>query len=190
MANVAAKSLRARIVKEMEAGSTDFLSRAGNSGDELSVWTKVYTANQAMLSAMEQGSMIPALLEICSNLLGCEQVAIFQVRSECHVQFFGEQGIGSQLKAQLAKNARALVEAINLGVTRLTCDDENGCLSSLGVTALVPLWKDEHSSAAVALFELLPQRNGYDAEDREILQLLAIYAGPCLKGQQSRKDGR
>ncbi len=171
----------------MEESSTEFRRLATQFPSDLSVWTKLYTANQTMLSAMGQARAISALVEICSNLLGCEELAIVEVdHATGKVQFLVSEGLASHQGDTIAQAARQLESRIDPGSPHIPSDEDGKVdfgLGKLGISAVIPLWKDAESSGALVLLQLLPQRSGFDAEDREVLQLLSIYAGPCLRSQ-------
>jgi len=171
----------------MEADSAEFRRQAIACPSNLSVWTKLYAANQTMLSAMREQRVGPALVEICSNLLGCEELAIIEIeRTTGEVHFLAEEGLQPEQREDLIQNARPIESRIEPGNPEIASAVRNdpASLASIGVTALVPLWTDEGSSGALVLFRLLPQRTEFDTEDREVLQLLSIYAGPCLRSQR------
>lgn len=173
------------VADAMEASSAEFRRRAVKDPSAFSLWTKLFAANQTMLSAMTDGSASAALLEICSNLLGCEEVAVVEIeRKTGVVRFVTEVGISPRNRAALINNPSLLQSRIVPG-SSITSDNgkDTGPLSEVGISALVPLWADQHSTAAMVLFQLLPHRSGFDAEDREVLRLLSIYAGPCLRAK-------
>jgi len=169
----------------MEADSSRFRQQALECPADLSLWTKLYTVSQIMLSAMHQDRVLTALEEICSNLLGCEQLAIIDIsRPTGRVQFLKSQQLSTEMRMAVAAQGRLLESQIQPGKLQVTSDkshEESVKLSQLRITALVPLWLDEQSSGAMLLFDLLPQRSGYDTEEREILRLLSTHAGPCLR---------
>ena len=170
----------------IEANSAEFRKRALDHPADLSVWTKLYTASQTMLSAMREGRVDAALVEISSNLLGCEDLAVVEIARETGVvEFLITEGLSTEKRDALIHRARFLDSCIELGKASIAVDrgKNQDALASIGVSALVPLWADERSSGAMVLFQLLPQRSGFDAEDREVLQLLSLYAGQCLRSQ-------
>jgi len=172
----------------MEAGSRDFRRQSIEQGSDLSLWTKLYVANQTMLSALQQRRMSEALVEICSNLLGCEELAIIEINRETgKVQFVTVEGLQKEKTDFVASNGRQVEGRISPGNPYVCADPESTIESELvdsGISAIVPLWVDVRSSGALILFQLLPQRSGFDAEDREVLNLLSIFAGPCLRSQR------
>ena len=173
----------------MEADSALFRRRAVERPEDLSVWTKLYTASQMMLSAMQEHRVTSALGEICSNLLGCEEWAIVELpRGTSEVQFVAAEGLSAERRGALAGSRRILESRMQSGSLQIVSDQserEAQDLDRLGITAVVPAWSDEKSCGAILLFQLLPQRTEFEAEDRKVLQLLSNYAGRCLKGQNS-----
>jgi len=168
----------------LENDAAEFLKQS--KGPDLGAWLKLYAASQALLTAMQQDRVVEALVEICSNFLGCEEVAIVEIGGDPKkVQFLGEEGLSPANRQALIQNGRFLGPMINPGESWIPWDQERSYspLIPRRINALIPLWNDEQSSGAILLFELLPQRSGFDAEDREVLQLLALYAGPCLRSQ-------
>ncbi len=150
------------------------------------LWTKLYAANQIMLSAIAEGKVQNTLFEICSNLLGCEEIAIVEIDcATTSLRFLGEEGLRPASRHALIQNASPLLNLIRQGKPVIPADEATpgAALQALGVNALVPLWVNLDSKAAMLLFRLLPQKDGFNSEDREILQLLSIYAGPSWKIQ-------
>jgi hypothetical protein len=173
------------VVDAIEAASADFLKLSLERPSDLSVWTKLYAASQAMLSAVRDDKVIGTLVEICSNLLGCEQLAIVEIeRATAAVHFLGEEGLSASDRAALTQNARVVESKIHQDGVTIAEEVGDLVLVSMGISTLVALWTDQKSSCALVLFQLLPQRSGFDDEDREVLTLLSIYAGPCVRSQK------
>jgi hypothetical protein len=168
----------------LESDAAGFLKQSLESTPNSGAWVKLYAASQTLLSAMQQDRVAAALVEISSNLLGCEEVAIVEIEGDPRtVQFLGEEGLSPENRQGLIQSGRFLGPMITPGECWIPWDQERSYSPFIPrrINALIPLWNDERSSGAMLLFELLPQRNGFDAEDREVLQLLALYAGPCLR---------
>lgn len=171
----------------MEADTARFRRQAVECPENLSLWTKLFTVSQIMLSAIREDKVPSALEEICSNLLGCEQLAIVEISHGTGlVHFRKAQQLSSEVRMALADYGRFLESQIQQGEIQYISDendDKAAKLSQLRINALVPLWLDRESSGALLLFELLPQRSGFDTEDREVLRLLSTNAGPCLRSK-------
>jgi hypothetical protein len=170
----------------LEARSAEFLKQAVEHIPDLSAWSKLYAATQTLLSAVREERVPAALIEICSNLLACEQLAVVEIERQARVvRLLAEESLSLERRGILIQSARFLEPWIVPGTAWIPSDFGQGddALVPLGISAVVPLWKDEWSSGAMVLFQLLPQRNGFDAEDRQILRLLSFYAGPCWRSQ-------
>lgn len=177
--------LNPRAVAEvLEAGSAEFLKQYLERTPNRGAWTKLYAASQTLLSAMREDRVVAALVEICSNLLGCEHLAIVEIEHQTGtVHFLGEEGLSPERRAALIQSEGILEARIMQGSAWIPSDSCQGdsAFAPLGISALVPLWRDRRSMAAMIMLQLLPQRHGFDSEDREVLQLLSLYAGPCLR---------
>jgi hypothetical protein len=173
------------VVDILQADAAEFLKHSLAHTPQLGTWTKLYAASQTLLRAMQEERVLAALVEICSNLLACEQLVIVEIERRTVVRFLAEEGLLREKREALIQNARLLEPRIAPGAAWVPSDSGQGdaALAPLGISALVPLWKDQRSTGAMVLFQLLPQRRGFDGEDRQVLQLLSLYAGPCLRSQ-------
>src|SRR5215475_6102408 len=107
----------------MEADSARFRQQAVECPTDLSLWTKLYTVSQIMLSAMHQNRVPSALEEICSNLLGCEQLAIIDIsRATGQVQFLKGEQLSSEMRKAVAEHGRLLESQIRRGTLQVTSD--------------------------------------------------------------------
>lgn len=170
----------------LQSGAEAFLRQSLEQVSHLDVWTKLYAASRALLGAMQEARVLEALVEICSNLLACEQLAIVEIERQTRtVYVLREEGLLPEMRAALIQNERFLDLRISPEAPWFPADDgpEDAALAGLGISAIVPLWKDQRSSCAMALFQLLPQRSGFDEEDRQVLQLLSLFAGRCLRSR-------
>jgi hypothetical protein len=175
-----------QVAEVLEAGAAEYLRHSLEHSPDPGAWTKLYATSRTLLSAMREGRVLAALVEICSNLLACEQLAIVEIESQTSAtQLLCEEGLHRKTREALIQNARLLEPRIVPGSASISSDNPpaNAGFAALGISAVVPLWKDGKSSGAMVLFQLLPQCSGFDSEDRQVLQLLSLYAGPCLRSQ-------
>jgi chemotaxis protein CheD len=179
------------VAEALEAGSAEFLKQSLERTANRGTCTKLYAASQTLLAAMRDERVIPALIEVCSNLLGCEQLAIVEIEHQTGtVHFLGEEGLSPEKRAALIRKEGILEARITTGRAWVPAKNGEGdsAFVPLGISALVPLWGDQRSMAAMVLFQLLPQRKGFDSEDLEVLQFLSLYAGPCLRPEHVGKN--
>jgi hypothetical protein len=97
------------------------------------------------------------------------------------VAFVGTAGFNPEQLKAIRRNAKRIIEETSADSIYIkTGTEDKSFLSSLGITARITFRLDSSTKGAIVLFDLLPQRNGLDSGDRELLKLLCAYAGPCL----------
>lgn len=191
----------ARLEQHLEDLSAQYLEQFGETSldDEKFVTiAKLYAGAKRLHEAVKEGAVADAIVEIGSNLIGCEQMAVILARGERNeVAFIGSAGLNPRQLHSMRRNARAIIEEAGMGAVYMASDGEepDPFLSSLGIIAFVPFSLDYSTKGAIVLFDLLPQREGLDSSDRELLKLLCAYAGPCLstdkgKDQETRDESR
>jgi hypothetical protein len=158
--------------------------------EKQTVWARLYSAANTLHQAVREGIVENAIFEIGSNLIGCEQIALLIMpKKKGHVDFIGSAEFDSGRVDTLRRNAKRIIEeAPTDSIFIETADKDQPFLSSLGVSACIPFWLDSATKGAIVFFDLLPQRKGLDAVDRELLQLLSAYTGPCLAANKTKNQ--
>ena len=152
------------------------------------VRAKLYAAANALHLAVREGMVADAIFEISSNLIGCEQVALLVTcKQRDGVAFSGSAGFNPKQLEAIRRNAKRIIEEAPADSIYIkTGAEDRSFLSSLGISARIPFWLDSATKGAIVFFDLLPQRNGLDAGDRELLELLCAYTGPCLVANKTK----
>jgi hypothetical protein len=150
--------------------------------EDKAVRAKLYAAAKALQQAVRENMVADAIFEIGSNLMGCEQIALLVTcEQQDRVALLGSVGFNPEQLEAIRRNAKQIIkEAPADSIYIKTGADDHSFLSSLGITARIPVRLDSARKGAIVLFDLLPQRNGLDSGDRELMKLLYAYAGPCL----------
>ena len=144
---------------------------------------KLNAAMRRLSEALVEHTVADAIIEIGSNLMACEQMAILVIEPEKKKDpVLQSVGLTEQVLESLRSNATGIVTAVREGelYVKEHTDKPHPLLFSLGATAAVPLWQNKKPKGAIVFFGFLPQRNGLDAGDLAVLKLLTVYAGPCL----------
>ena len=150
-------------------------------GDQTnSAWLKLYAASERLRIAVREHDVLQALLEIGSNLMACEEMAVIAVQKDGHVSVLASSGLTEHRAEVLIAKAEQIAAEIGRGQITIVNGFGNAVWSELGVTAFVPVWHKSEPRGALIFYKLLPQRTGFDAADYELLQLLSIYSGACL----------
>lgn len=153
-----------------------------NHNDQ-AVRAKLYAAANALQQAVREGMVADAIFEIGSNLIGCEQMALLVTcKQQDSIAFSSSTGFNPQQLEAIRRNAKRILEEVPADSIYIKSGaaEDRSFLWSLGISACIPFWLDGATKGAIVFFSLLPQRNGLDAGDRELLKLLCAYTGPCL----------
>jgi nitrate/nitrite-specific signal transduction histidine kinase len=158
--------------------------------EKQTVLARLYSAANTLHQAVREGIVENAIFEIGSNLIGCEQVALLVMsKQKERVEFIGSADFNPKQIDTLRRNAKRIIaEAPADSIFIETAGKDRSFLSSLGISARIPFWLDKATKGAIVFFDLLPQRNGLDAEDQELLKLLCTFTGPCLAANKTKQQ--
>jgi hypothetical protein len=152
---------------------------------------RLYAGARRLRQAVHEGAVADAIVEIGSNLMGCEKMALFLLREHWNrVVLLSSVGLSLEQIEAMHMNAKGIIQEAPTDDIYIQSEAEkpDRFLSSLGVTAYVPFWLDDATKGAIVFFDLLPQRTGLDTADRELLKLLSDYAGRCLSAGKTKEE--
>jgi hypothetical protein len=91
-------------------------------------------------------------------------------------------GMTAARRQGLVANTAAVASATAEGQISIVNTDTpyNQLWSELGITAFVPVCHEDSPRGAIVFYQFLPERSDLDLADRELLRLLAMFAGPSL----------
>ena len=129
--------------------------------------------------------MLGIIQEIIINLIGCEELGIFEVGSNGStmslVASFGIDPAGYQT---VSLGSGLIGRAALTGETYLASQKHKsgtrGSPEETDLTACIPLKLDGKVTGAIALFRLLPQKPCLETLDHELFDLLATHAAMAL----------
>lgn len=178
----------AALAEVLDKRSREYLQhclKTSPSAERHTIWSRLYAVTQRLKLAVLSGgaeSIADAVVEIGSNLLGCEEMAVVSLQGMGHPPIIiSSVGLTAVSRQTLKNSGSGIAKEIRRGQVRIVDKRVPGdeFLASVGITALVPLAQGHIAEGAILFFSLLPQRQGFDSRDREILGLLAAY-GPSL----------
>jgi len=178
----------AALAEVLDKRSREYLQhclKTSPAAERHTIWSRLYAVTQRLKLAVLSGgaeSIADAVVEIGSNLLGCEEMAVVSLQSMGHPPtIISSVGLTAVSRQTLKNSGSGIAKEIRRGQVRIVDKRVPGdeFLASVGITALVPLAQGHIAEGAILFFSLLPQRQGFDSRDREILGLLAAY-GPSL----------
>jgi nitrate/nitrite-specific signal transduction histidine kinase len=125
---------------------------------------------------VDRQELLAALQDIVCNLIGSEQVAIFETGPEPRrLELTAGLGVDRERWSSVAFDDGPIGRSAASGAASFA--DEPG---ESGVTACVPLAIDGRVTGVIAVFALLPQKQGLERADRELLQTVAAQAATAL----------
>jgi nitrate/nitrite-specific signal transduction histidine kinase len=137
----------------------------------------LYVASYRLHTTLDRTDLVTAIFEILTNLVGCEEAAIFEMEEAGEaLSLVGWNGIDPARYRRVPLGSGAIGAAASRGETYLASQPE----PEDGLTACVPLKLEDRVTGAIAIFRLLPQKPGLQDLDRELFDLLAEQAATAL----------
>lgn len=170
-----------RRLAELEFENIDLTVRALSAESRLAHAAQLYAAVAQLHEAEDTEAVILVIKEIVTNLLGCEEVGIYDVYAPGPICTYVD-GVGldpnkhgtfpaSHPLGREAFATRAVVVAEN---------PDDAFFAGLPVTAVVPLLDGTEICGLIILFRLLRQKKGLLPSDLPLLEALGAHGGRAL----------
>jgi|SRR5215469_3142381 len=156
-----------------------------------SLLARLNAASGWLIQAVEQGQVFETIGEIIGNLVGSEEVAIFQHRTTDQVFFpVWSVGVKEEILRQFALGEGLMGRAAHKGASQFRDRRPAAPLQDYekNLTACVVLKLDKEVIGVVAIFRLLPQKAGLEWEDCEVLKFLETYGAAAVQLQSLQKS--
>jgi hypothetical protein len=145
---------------------------------ELMHFTNLYVASLRLHENLEPGAVLQAMQEIMINLVGTEEIAIFELAANAaQLSLLSCFGVARERLAHLPLDAGAIGNVAATGEAFFAGASAEG---DGELTACVPLRADGRVIGVIAVFRLLPQKQGIERLDRELFELLATHGAHAL----------
>lgn len=147
-------------------------------------FASLYVATERLHGSLDRQEVLVAIQEIITNLLGCEELAVFELDAEGSALL-----LAASMGIQEAGFARIPLGDGVIGRVALTGEPylaaPSGGPASAGeggppLTACIPLKLGDKVTGVIAIFRLLLQKVGLTESDRELLDLLIPHAAMAL----------
>jgi GAF domain-containing protein len=142
----------------------------------------LYVAVTSVHGALDRPSVLSSVQEIVTNLIGSEEMAIFETdATHGRLTLLASMGIepGSYQEIKLGEGAIGRAAATGERLIR----QEGGSLTEGGdaaLTACIPLKVAGRIVGVLAVFRLLPHKGHLDAIDIDLFDVLAAHAASAL----------
>lgn len=156
-----------------------------------SLLERLTAASARLLQAIELGDVYEAIGEIIGNLIGCEEVAIFQHHStEQTFSRVWSVGVEKETMQQFGLGAGLIGRAAHEGVSQFPNRKPDMPLLAheSKLTGCIPLKLDLEVIGVIVILGLLPQKNGLEWADFELLKFLETYGAVAARLQSLQKN--
>lgn len=165
----------------LEAAHAECDARIRELHEQNTSLVQLTVASQLLVAAVEREGVLSAIEEVVVNMIGSEEVAIFDVDSD------GESLRVARLRGiemgspRLERALGPLQFAIRSGKTFVTNHRRISTgIRDGGLTAAVPLKVESSVTGVVAIFRLLEQKADLDPTDHELFEVLSRQAAMAL----------
>jgi len=148
---------------------------------------RLNAANARLIQSLEQGDAFEAIAEIIANLIGCEEVAMFDYHSgEQNFSLAWTSGVEAAAMQAFLCGAGMFGRTVEQGVSqyRERQPETSLLLHEKNLTACVILKSSREVVGVVAMFGLLPQKSQLEWADFELVKFLETYGAVAIKFQR------
>ncbi len=178
-------------LRAIEEENRQFAGRYLEVEEENNNLANLYVASFQLHSTLDLSEVLKTIIEIVINLIGAEVFAVY-VLDEKTDQLSPVAAEGRPLSAfpKVPLNSGMMGESVRSGET--TCDGASASDDLERPIVCIPLRIGERPMGAIAIFELLVQKDSFTPLDQELFTLLAGHAATSifaaqLYGQSERK---
>jgi len=139
--------------------------------------SNLYVASYQLHSSVDRQDVLQTIHEIVINLIGSEEVAIFERDLSGNFRLISSIGVGHSNIRSFALGEGPIGRRLISGgvfVQDVAGDHDDH------LTACVPLKVGDSITGAIAVFRLLPHKGAFERVDRELFELLAVHAAMAL----------
>jgi hypothetical protein len=144
--------------------------------------THLQVANRLLHRTLDGTKVLKSMQEIIINLIGCEQIALFEreKRPRDRLALISSYGIDEKSWQFVAIDDGPIGECAATGRMWLSGPGDLPDATARKPSACVPLNVDGRTVGVLVLFRLLAHKNGFEDIDYALLEMLSQQAGVAL----------
>ncbi len=139
--------------------------------------SNLYVASYQLHSSVDRQSVLQTIQEIVINLIGSEEIAIFEGDPCGKFRLVSSVGLDSSHLGAFSIGEGPIGQRLTSG--EVFVKDAPGDHDDR-LTACVPLKVGESITGAIVVFRLLPHKTALERIDHELFELLAVHAATAL----------
>jgi hypothetical protein len=148
----------------------------------------LFVAVQRLYGAADRADVLAAIQEIVANLVGSEELAVFELSSDgsrlVPVRAFG---VGAPELREIAVGSGTVGRVAAAGVPFVAGEPASAPPDPPHLTACIPLELGGRVTGALAIYRLLEHKRSLGNLDRELLDLLQKHAATALRASVRRE---
>lgn len=148
---------------------------------------RLNAANARLIQSLEQSDVFDAIAEIIANLVGSEEIAVFDFHpAEQNFSLAWSSGVEPAALQPFLCGAGMFGRAVQQGLSQYQERQPETALlpHEKNLTACVILKSSGETVGVIAIFGLLPQKNNLEWADFELLKFLETYGAVAIKFQR------
>jgi nitrate/nitrite-specific signal transduction histidine kinase len=173
--------LRKKIL-EVQSEQQHLLERYVGLEEQNSNLTSLYVACQRLHSSLDLDEVLLTVREIMTNLVGCEEYVLFKLTPDGWLRRVDSLGVDPKMYGCIPRGNGLIGRTVETGIAYLLGESDESASTQMDahLTACIPLKRNGAVTGAVALFRLLPQKQGLQELDRELFWLLQSHLEMAL----------
>jgi hypothetical protein len=141
----------------------------------------LFVASYQLLSSVEREDVLTAIQEIITNLIGSEEIAIFECdRQRGELVPVASRGLAAERLSCIPIGSGVIGRVAATGSAFVATQALAGPDGDSPLTACIPLRVGDDVLGVVAVYRLLPQKSGFTRVDEELFDLLSTQAAGAL----------
>jgi len=143
----------------------------------------LYVASYRLHGTVDRGELMLALKEIAANLVGSEEMGVFEVSEDgATLSLAASLGLDPERYRELPADRGLIGRALRNGRTYVADIEsrESRTEGEENLTACIPLIVEKRPLGVIAIFSLLSHKPQIEDLDRELFELLAAQASVAL----------
>ena len=164
--------LRARF-EEIAVANHRFAERYQQIEEQSSNLANLYVASYQLHTSVDRDAVLNAIQEIVINLIGSEQLAVYQYNSDAEYELVAQFGLDP---ARLLKTIGGEYAVEKLGEGHIFQEPTEG----EPLTACIQLRIEDRVVGAILVFRLLEHKTELQPLDYELFDLLGVHASVAL----------
>ena len=172
VANAELERLRNRF-EEVAGENQRFAEQYQHIEEQSSNLANLYVASYQLHTSIDRIAVLTAIQEIVINLIGSEQLAIYEANGDTDFRLAGSFGLDDEQLMMFVTGEYAVEK---LGEGHIFTDPAD----RQPLTASIPLRIGERVIGAILIFRLLEHKLSLEVVDHELFELLSVHASTAL----------